>query len=1652
MPLLRPIFRFGFVLGILFGVLSAPRPGLAQTAGVVVINEIMYNPAGDGVEWIELVNRTPHPVDLTGWFFSDGVSFVFPAGTWLDGGRYLVVCADVERVKEVYDINNAIGNWAECGEGGSGGCALSNGGERIALSEPAGIVAARVTYNDRGKWPSGADGTGHSIALIDLYLDDSEPENWALSGTLGGTPGTENDTSEGALPITVNEALLLTEGDRWVELHNAGDTEIDISGYHLTDDRNDLMKAKLPEGTTIPARGSKTFTDTELSLDFTPVAAEEGDDARRFIALSNGDGTRVIDARIFEPEGDELSEARIPDGSLTFSGHANPTRGEANTVPAERDIVINEIMYHPWNNDRRGEFVELFNRSEREIDLSGWRITKGISFDFPDGTAMAAGAYLVVARDAEYIRETYGLSPDVVIGPTTEEAIDDFGRLSDDGEAIILRDANGNIVNRVRYHDGGQWPLWPDGGGPSVELIDPFQDNTFGSAWDSSDNSDKVETQTISYSGRFTTGQPELHFALAHRGITIIDDLRMFQRVIALDPIETFVDVGEEWRYFKGTQAPSDPPDAWRQPDFDDADWSTGKSPFGYNEDALIGEDGTNFDDMREEDENPGYLSVFLRKEFTVADLESVKSLVLTVRYDDGFIAYLNGTRIAVEGMRGTAEEPEDSFDSRARRSVEKQLRNLDITEHKELLKAGTNLLAIQFHNSSITSADALLIPSLANGEFVNQDSESFVSNGDFEEERLVRGTRPGGWLIQGTHRRSGLTTKEAIEGNQSLKIIGTAKGDNKVNRLELTLPTLARNANLFIEFKARWVVGSPKLLTHGHNLAGAQFDYAKSNFLGVPLDLGTPGAQNSVTKREIEANGSANIGPVVTDVQHNPVTPRADEEVTVRARVSDPDGVKAVTLNWWVEDTRGQPGAGSTTQTAMEGPDADGFYTAIVPGQTARRRVVFFITATDTGDRVGRFPLDPNARTHAPSLDPANPNPDEQSFIVYRHDNPARPGNALWHSYRMWMPQAQEAAMTRQAHLSNQRYEGTFIFNNNTAYYNARCRWSGSPWARGGVGGSYRVYMPRDKPLHESSSIKKFNMEDHQRGGSRSVLERLSHYLIRHFNGNIPVPYSFHWLVQWQMNDRINTAREHAQAPNRQFVNYWHPEDSNGDLFEVDDRFEINDGGRRQSSVDARWTYPPMRSGDAEDPENYRMFFNVRLNKGLDDYTALIEAAKILDERQTRDPEFDQIVWDHFNVEQMLSVWAIRMNTDDWDTWGTDRGKNCYVYKGHVDGLWELYAWDMELTYNDVNRFMPPAITGRYATISAGKFPEVVRMINRPAIKRIYYGLMKKMVDNQFRSDFLAPYRTRLQRLGMSNLDRLQRNGFIDQRRSRLNNILRSSTLPGVDLSITTNGGDDFVSTVPEVTIEGRAPVEMRFIAAVVDDLDPTETGVEVRFSDRNPLAWSADMNLEQGNHTIDFLGFTSGGELLGTASINVAVDTSGVVVLSVEPEQATIGELVTISGAGLEAGATVLFGDVEATDIDATDAPSKLVVRVPDGVTPGSVAVVVRVNGTESAPVEIEVALPPEPFIRGDADLSGRLNVTDGVTILNHLFRAREIGCRDAADANDDGSVNLTDGVYVLNYLFLRGDTPAAPFPEPGLDETGDDLGCETPLALEE
>ena len=168
-----------------------------------------------------------------------------------------------------------------------------------------------------------------------------------------------------------------------------------------------------------------------------------------------------------------------------------------------------------------------------------------------------------------------------------------------------------------------------------------------------------------------------------------------------------FIKPGDEWQFFRGTEPPSDPPDAWQEIDFNDLGWETGESGFGYGD----GDDETTLGDMED-----NYLAVYIRKQFTVSPIPTGQMLELLIDYDDGFVAYLNGDRVEYQHIRDQDVDDIDYQTMATSHEANHDTGQLDVFPlglAEDLLNDGNNVLAIEGHNTSKGSTDFSLIPAL---------------------------------------------------------------------------------------------------------------------------------------------------------------------------------------------------------------------------------------------------------------------------------------------------------------------------------------------------------------------------------------------------------------------------------------------------------------------------------------------------------------------------------------------------------------------------------------------------------------------------------------------------------------------------------------------------------------------------------------------------------------------------------------------------------------------------------------------------------------------------------------------------------------------------------------------------------------------------
>ena len=160
--------------------------------GPVVITEIMYNPGDNGSEYIEIKNIGNSAVplydetDTTRTWKILSVGCTFPLGAVLKAGEIALIVPDVvtlDSLKSRYSIPDSVQLFTMTE-------ALDNALDSVVLAKPdvdsasltlpelPYITVDRVVYENKGDWPSEADGTGKSLQRIGNADYANDPSNW----------------------------------------------------------------------------------------------------------------------------------------------------------------------------------------------------------------------------------------------------------------------------------------------------------------------------------------------------------------------------------------------------------------------------------------------------------------------------------------------------------------------------------------------------------------------------------------------------------------------------------------------------------------------------------------------------------------------------------------------------------------------------------------------------------------------------------------------------------------------------------------------------------------------------------------------------------------------------------------------------------------------------------------------------------------------------------------------------------------------------------------------------------------------------------------------------------------------------------------------------------------------------------------------------------------------------------------------------------------------------------------------------------------------------------------------------------------------------------------------------------------------------------
>lgn len=382
---------------------AAPPAAFTALLNHLRISEFLYKPAGgNDYEFLELVNTGTAALDLSGVRFTNGIDYVFPAGTTLAGGRYVVLARNRTALLDRFPNISAL-----LAPGQYSG-ALDNNGETIALTLPKPWDVNILNFSYNVDWEPRTFNEGYSLVTVDSVntpaRDWDKRDTWTASGTVSGSPGTEGPPSVTS-PLTV-----------------AGVIDVAFS-YQITASRGPTSYGAtgLPPGLTVnTVTGSITGTPVQSgTFTITVTATNDAGTGDAGVVLTvAGHGPLAKFTWDFAPATAEagrpfpvLVTARDAQNRVVTSyGGTIPLTGESSAGPLNvPTVMITEIT------DESEDRFELQNTGSATASTAGWFVVVNDSSNVGSSSStrwalpatMAPGAVITVSESQSNGSATY---------------------------------------------------------------------------------------------------------------------------------------------------------------------------------------------------------------------------------------------------------------------------------------------------------------------------------------------------------------------------------------------------------------------------------------------------------------------------------------------------------------------------------------------------------------------------------------------------------------------------------------------------------------------------------------------------------------------------------------------------------------------------------------------------------------------------------------------------------------------------------------------------------------------------------------------------------------------------------------------------------------------------------------------------------------------------------------------------------------------------------------------------------------------------------------------------------------------------------------------------------------------------------------------
>lgn len=237
---------------------------------------------------------------------------------------------------------------------------------------------------------------------------------------------------------------------------------------------------------------------------------------------------------------------------------------------------------------------------------------------------------------------------------------------------------------------------------------------------------DGATPQTVTLSSAFFSAGTNVIAVEVHQSDIASSDLTFDLELLANAAPVGLINMGATWKYLDNNTRPAN----WETTGFNDAAWATGAAELGYGDAPVTtvsyGPSATN-----------KYITTYFRKTFTVTGLNTYNSFTLNVLRDDGVVVYINGTEVARDNLPGgTIQHITPAL---AAISGAGETTPISFTISPCAFVEGTNTIAVEMHQSDITSSDLSFdlslvgavgggSPTLSRGPYLQSASETAIT------------------------------------------------------------------------------------------------------------------------------------------------------------------------------------------------------------------------------------------------------------------------------------------------------------------------------------------------------------------------------------------------------------------------------------------------------------------------------------------------------------------------------------------------------------------------------------------------------------------------------------------------------------------------------------------------------------------------------------------------------------------------------------------------------------------------------------------------------------------------------------------------------------------------------------------------------------